>query len=131
MEAFFLENYLDKSYWNGLIKMGLSRFFILRVLYKEPLHGYLIARRIAALTRGCCSPSEGALYPVLNEFKRGGYVTCRKEKVLGRVRKVYTLTPKGKQAYQVAVESWQDTTMALLEARDELFSCEVNATGNP
>ena len=29
-----MDQYLDKTYWNGLIKMSLSRLFILRVLYE-------------------------------------------------------------------------------------------------
>ncbi len=99
--------------------MGLSRFFILRVLYTNPAHGYAIARQIASLTRDCCSPSEAAIYPVLKEFVQGGYVTFEKSKVSGRERKVYTLTDKGRQAYEVAVDAWRETTEALIEAHDE------------
>ena len=111
--------YLDSRYWNGLLKMGLSRFFILRVLYTNPAHGYAIARQIADLTQDCCSPSEAAIYPVLKEFVQGGYVTFEKTKVSGRERKVYTLTDKGRQAYEVAVEAWRETTQALTQAHAE------------
>lgn len=47
----------SRAYWNGTIKMSLSRFFILRVLHQHPMHGYEIARAVAATTRGCCSPT--------------------------------------------------------------------------
>lgn len=50
----------DTRYWSWLFKMGLSRFFILRVLYK-----------IANLTSDCCSLTEAAIYPVLKEFVQG------------------------------------------------------------
>ncbi len=113
------DQYLDPRYWNGLLKMGLSRFFILRVLYTCPAHGYAIARQIADLTRDCCSPSEAAIYPVLKDFVQGGYVTVEKSKVSGRERKVYTLTGKGRQAYEVAVDAWRETTEALIEAHEE------------
>lgn len=111
--------YLDEKYWNGLLKMALSRFFILRVLDAGPAHGYSIAKQISDLTRDCCSPSLAAIYPVLKEFTQGGYVTCQEETVSGRQRKIYSLTPKGRQAYQVAVQAWHETTGALLQARQE------------
>ncbi len=113
-----MENYLDKSYWSSLLKMGLSRFFILRVLYSGPLHCYAIAKRITQMTHGSCSPAEGALYPVLSEFMEGGYVTCTVKKVSGRQRKVYTLTKKGIQAYDAAMESWYDMTRVLVGSND-------------
>ncbi|MDZ7761158.1 MAG: PadR family transcriptional regulator [Desulfovermiculus sp.] len=111
--------YLDEKYWNGLLKMALSRFFILQVLSSGPAHGYAIANRISDLTQGCCSPSQAAIYPVLKDFMYGGYVTCQEETASGRKRKVYTLTPKGRQAFQVAVEAWRETTRALTRARVE------------
>lgn len=114
-----MDQYLDTRYWNGLLKMGLSRFFILRVLYTNPSHGYAIAKQIATLTRDCCSPSEAAIYPVLKEFVQGGYVSLEKTAVSGRERKVYTLTDKGRQAYDVAVEAWRETTRALTQVHAE------------
>lgn len=122
-----LDSYLDKVYWNGLLKIGLSRFFILRVLYTAPLHGYAIAKKISDLTTGCCSPTEGSLYPVLNEFLAGGYVTQAEETVQGRCRKVYTLTLKGKEAYKAAMEAWEEATRALVEAREEFLVQEVGS----
>ncbi|MCA1743209.1 MAG: PadR family transcriptional regulator [Desulfonatronovibrio sp.] len=113
------DQYLNTKYWNGLLKIGLSRFFILRVLNQNPSHGYAIARQIADFTNGCCSPSEAAIYPVLKDFVQGEYVSCHKEEFSGRIRKVYTLTDKGKKAYQVAIEAWSETTAALIKAHKD------------
>ena len=68
-------DYASRAYWAGTIKMSLSKFFILRVLHDRPLHGYDIARAVERATNGCCSPTEGTIYPVLREFEEGGYVT--------------------------------------------------------
>lgn len=103
----------SRSYWNGTIKMSLSKFFILRVLYRRPMHGYEIAREVERTTNGCCSPTEGTIYPVLSEFERGGYVTAREEMASGRRRKVYTLTDKGREAFKVAVAAWMEVTRCL------------------
>ena len=108
-------DYASRAYWAGTIKMGLSKFFILRVLHDRPMHGYDIARTVERTTNGCCSPTEGTIYPVLREFEEGGYVTAEAEVVSGRQRKTYTLTDKGREAFRVAVEAWMEVTRALLE----------------
>lgn len=109
-------DYTSRKYWNGIIKMSLSKFFILRVLYTQRMHGYEIARTVATITEGCCTPTEGTIYPVLQEFAQGGYVTATTEIVNGRKRKIYTLTSKGRKAFEAAVESWQEVTGYILEA---------------
>lgn len=106
-------DYASRDYWAGTIKMGLSKFFILRVLHDGPAHGYDIARAVERTTRGCCSPTEGTIYPVLREFEAGGFVTVAEEVVQGRQRRVYALTDAGRAAFRVALDAWMDATAAL------------------
>src|SRR5918993_3816542 len=108
-------DYASRTYWTGTIKMSLSKFFILRVLHDRPMHGYDVARAVERATNGCCSPTEGTIYPVLREFEEGGYVTSETAVVSGRQRKTYTLTDKGRAAFRVAVEAWMEVTQAVLE----------------
>jgi DNA-binding PadR family transcriptional regulator len=110
-------DYTSRAYWASTIKMSLSKFFILRVLHDRPLHGYDVARAVERATNGCCSPTEGTIYPVLRELEEGGYVTSATEVVSGRQRRTYTLTDKGREAFRVAVEAWMDVTRALVETR--------------
>lgn len=119
-------DFTDRAYWAGTIKMALSRFFVLRVLHDGPTHGYDIARAVARTTNGCCSPSEGALYPTLREFEDGGYVTSETEIVSGRERRVYTLTEKGREAARVGLVAWLEATEALLKTQrtDQDEACE-------
>ncbi len=106
-------DYASRDYWAGTIKMGLSKFFILRVLHEGPMHGYDIARAVERTTGGCCSPTEGTIYPVLREFEAGGFVTATEEVVQGRQRRVYALTEAGRAAFRVALEAWMEATAAL------------------
>jgi PadR family transcriptional regulator PadR len=108
-------DYASRAYWAGTIKMSLSKFFILRVLHDRPMHGYDLARAVERTTNGCCSPTEGTIYPVLREFEEGGYLTSEAEVVSGRQRKTYSLTDKGREAFRVAVEAWMEITTALVE----------------
>jgi PadR family transcriptional regulator PadR len=106
-------DYGSRTYWAGTIKMGLSKFFILRVLHDGPMHGYDIARTVARVTGGCCSPTEGTIYPVLREFEAGGFVTVEEEVVQGRQRRVYALTEQGRAGFRVALDAWMEATAAL------------------
>jgi PadR family transcriptional regulator PadR len=110
-------DYSDTSYWRGTIKMSLSKFFVLSVLHRKPMHGYEVVQAVEKSTNGCCSPSEGTVYPVLNEFEAGGYLTSTSEVVQGRSRKVYALTDKGRHAFQVAVDAWLEATDCIVESR--------------
>lgn len=103
-------DYTDRAYWQGTIKMSLSKFFVLCVLQHKDMHGYEVVQAVARTTNGCCSPSEGTVYPVLNEFEAGGYLTCRSDVVQGRTRKVYAVTDKGREAFRVACEAWLEVT---------------------
>lgn len=106
-------DYGAREYWAGTIKMGLSKFFILRVLHDGPAHGYDLARAVERTTRGCCSPTEGTIYPVLREFAAGGFVTVTETVVQGRTRRVYALTEEGRAAFRVALDAWLEATAAL------------------
>lgn len=106
----------SREYWSGTIKMSLSRFFMLCVLHQRPMHGYDIARAVARTSNGCCSPTEGTIYPALHEFESGRYVTSTTETVSGRARRVYALTQEGREAFKVAVEAWMDVTRCLIES---------------
>lgn len=53
---------------------------------------------------------------MLREFEEGGYVYSVVEVVNGRERKVYNLTPKGRRAFEVAVEAWEEVTGYITEA---------------
>jgi DNA-binding PadR family transcriptional regulator len=106
----------EAKYWEMLIKRGLSRFFMLCVLNKKSLHGYYIAEQIENCSCRCCAPTPGTVYPVLKEMIKDKYVKMNKKVVSGRIRKIYTLTERGKEAYKVAVKTWDRILPGLIEA---------------
>jgi len=109
-------DYASEEYWAYLIKMSLSRFFILHVLHQKPVHGYEITKRVSALTNDCCAPTEGSLYPLLREFAEAGVVAVDVQQVSGRERKVYTLTPLGRQAYETGSRAWAEVAKYIMDA---------------
>ena len=57
--------------------------------------GYKIKKQVKALFH--VKLRHGALYPLLNNLERKGFLTSQKQKQGGRTRKVYMITRKGKQ----------------------------------
>ncbi|TCZ57317.1 PadR family transcriptional regulator [Roseicella aquatilis] len=123
-------DYASRDYWAGTIKMGLSKFFILRVLHDGPMHGYDVARAVERVTGGCCSPTEGTIYPVLREFEAGGFVTAAAEVVQGRQRRVYALTEAGRAAFRTALGAWMEATVALQDT-SRAFAASDRARRQP
>lgn len=97
--------------------MSLSKFFVLSVLHHKSMHGYEVVQAVETTTNGCCSPTEGTVYPMLNEFEAGGYLSAHSEIVQGRKRKVYALTDKGREAFQTAVEAWLEATDCIMAGK--------------
>ena len=109
-------DFTKKDYWTSLVKMSLSRYFVLFALSQNPMHGYDISKWIGEATKGCCHPTEGSLYPMLKEFEKGNYVTSEVISVSGRERKVYTLTEKGFLTFETAKEVWGHTAELIFDS---------------
>jgi DNA-binding PadR family transcriptional regulator len=108
----------DLNYWKSLINTGLTKLLVLKVLSVSPNHGYGILKELQAITSGCCVPTFGSIYPVLKELTQYGYAVVADGKQLkgAQKRRIYTLTPSGVEAYEVAVEAWRSTIPYIYKA---------------
>lgn len=84
----------DKDLYGGLI-----RLHILHHASEEPIFGAGIAQE---LRRHGYDISPGTLYPMLHAMEAKGYLTSRQELFEQRVRRLYEITPAGRQALQAA-----------------------------
>lgn len=98
----------SKEFWKHQINLGLSRFFLLMVLRRSPRHAYAAVQELSSMTSGCCTPTLATVYPLLAQMERDGYLESRPDFTGARKRRVYRLTPRGKQAYQAAVAAWAE-----------------------
>ncbi|MEK9156126.1 MAG: PadR family transcriptional regulator [Patescibacteria group bacterium] len=107
----------SEGYWRKLINQGLIRFFLLKVLYKDKeSYGYKIVKRVEELSEGTCRPTESTIYPALDQLLKGRYLNVLELSVGARVRKVYSLTEKGRGAYRAAAKSYGEIIPLLREA---------------
>jgi DNA-binding PadR family transcriptional regulator len=57
--------------------------------------GYRIKKQVEAMFG--VKLRHGTLYPMLNALEQKGFLTSKKQQKVGRTRRVYTMTRKGKQ----------------------------------
>lgn len=85
----------------------------LGLLQKESLHGYRLKQQLELFMSGCISVNYGAIYPLLKRLEERGLieVCLEDEGSSGNARKIYTITPKGKEQWKKKMlehphESW-------------------------
>jgi PadR family transcriptional regulator, regulatory protein PadR len=76
------------------ITKNLLDIQLLRLIESEPIWGYKIKKTFEADSG--ITLRHGALYPTLNCLEQEGFLASQKQQHNGRVRKVYTVTEKGK-----------------------------------
>ena len=92
---------------DGTLKKGTAELLILAQLEKKPSHGYEIAQRIEARSRGAVSFHVASLYPILYRLERRGLIAGRwVEKPGQRRRRYYTLTASGRKVLAEQRKNW-------------------------
>jgi PadR family transcriptional regulator, regulatory protein PadR len=90
---------------------GAVELHILAHASEQDLHGAWMS---AELARHGYAISPGTLYPTLHRMETEGLLHSRRAIVEGRMRRLYTATPKGRQALDEA-------RRALRELADEIL----------
>lgn len=90
-------------------KAGFLKLTLLKLVSNGPMHGYALMKEIERLTDEEWKPSPGSIYPALQELVQDGLVTCTPR---GR-RKIYEITPLGKETLEVALRHAEDAIKRL------------------
>lgn len=88
-----MEENLKKEIVQHIIK-NLLDIQILRLINKQPTWGYKIKKEIETISG--LKIRHGALYPLLQKLEDKGLITSQKQQLGKRIRKIYTITEKGK-----------------------------------
>ena len=76
------------------ILLGFMRVHILHHAAHEGIYGVEMIEELA--THGY-TISPGTLYPILHDMKHKELLTVHQKNVDGKIRKIYSITPKGRQ----------------------------------
>ena len=93
---------------------------VLRVLSKQPLHGYAIAQRIHLLSAEELRVEEGSLYPALQKLLIKGWVkSAWRESESGRQVREYRITASGRKQLEAEMAEYRRMANAIGVLLDE------------
>jgi len=89
---------------------------VLRVLVRQPLHGYAIAQRIHQISSDALHVEEGALYPALHRLEvRGWLLSTWGTSENNRRAKFYRLSTLGRRELDVEAGYWRRGASAVTQ----------------
>ena len=93
---------------------GTLDLLVLKTLALEPMHGWGIAQRIEARSRGLLGVSQGSLYLALQRLEKKGWIGADwRTTDNNRRARYYRLTAKGTRALGQETESWRQYVAAV------------------
>ena len=84
------------------MKRGLLENCVLSALCRGESYGYKIIKDLS----GCVAVSESTLYPILRRLEGAGCLTVFSAEHNGRLRKMYCITPKGREQIREFLADW-------------------------
>jgi PadR family transcriptional regulator, regulatory protein PadR len=99
---------------------GMLMMLVLRVLTRQPLHGYAIAQRIHQVSADELRVEEGSLYPALQKLLVKGWVKAAwRESESGRQVREYRITASGRRQLEAEMAEYRRTASAIGLLLDE------------
>ena len=93
---------------------------VLRILARQPLHGYAIAQRIHQLSAEELRVEEGSLYPALQKLLVKGWVKAAwRASESGRQVREYRITPGGRRQLDAEMAEYRRMSSAIGLLLDE------------
>ena len=93
---------------------GALDLLILKIVAREPMHGWAIAQRIRQISNEALQVGQSALYPALHKLELAGWITAEwKTSELGRRAKFYSLTRAGRRRLEQETEHWRRLSSAI------------------
>jgi PadR family transcriptional regulator, regulatory protein PadR len=96
------------------IPQGTLELMILTILAREPLHGYGVSQKLAALSREEFQVNPGSLFPTLYRLEQDGKLKAEwSASENNRQAKYYRLTAAGRKQLDKHRERWDRVTIAI------------------
>jgi DNA-binding PadR family transcriptional regulator len=92
-----------------------ATFYVMLSMAAERRHGYAILKDVKALSQGRIVLSTGTLYGALSRLLDAGLIECVEEEdaaEVGRPRKFYCLTHRGRRTMEAEVKRMSDLLAA-------------------
>jgi PadR family transcriptional regulator, regulatory protein PadR len=93
---------------------GTLDLLVLKIVAREPMHGYGVVQRIQQVSDDALRVEEGSLYPALHRMEQADWITSEwKVTESGRRAKYYKLTATGRRQLAQEEKNWSRVTGAV------------------
>ena len=93
---------------------GTLDLLILKILARQPLHGYGVMQRLGELTGGVFQVTPGSLFPSLQRLEESGWVTGSwGTSENNRRARFYAITKQGRKQLAREEKQWDAITIAI------------------
>ena len=92
---------------------GHLDLLLLAILAEGPAHGYAIIESLRVKSNGTFDLPEGTIYPALHRLERQGLLGSHWLEDSGRRKRIYSLTPQGRQALAQRQDEWKKFSTAV------------------
>jgi len=92
---------------------GVPELLILRLLDRQPMHGYDLVQAIREGSGMKLDFGEGSIYPVLHRMEEQKLLSSKKELAAGRNRIIYRLTKAGENKLVSSHAAWKEVIEAV------------------
>lgn len=99
---------VDKALMTGSLSM-----LLLQLLSEKDMYGYEIIETLEMRSNNVFSMKAGTLYPLLHGLESKGFLKSYESEMMGKIRKYYKITNKGKKELDFRKESWNEYTSAV------------------
>jgi len=96
------------------VPQGTLDLLVLRVIAREPMHGWGLMKRLSSLTDDVFQVTPGAIFPALQRIEENGWVSGEwgiSEN--NRKARFYTITRAGRRQLRKAEEHWSAISLAV------------------
>ncbi len=95
-------------YSKELLKGTLTAIILKLLAEHDRMYGYQIAQKVKELSDNKILIKEGSLYPALHKLREDGLVSIETVNIGKRIRRYYSLTPKGEKEKAEKVSEIED-----------------------
>lgn len=113
---------IDKGFMPGSLPLML-----LKLLDEQDMYGYQMIETLASRSDKTFSLKAGTLYPLMHDLeKRSAVKSYEKTAETGRVRKYYSITPKGKSLLNEKKAEWKSFINSVNAVLEGGQACAAN-----
>lgn len=99
---------VEKSLISGSMTM-----LLLKLLSEKDMYGYEMIETLRQKSKNVFELKAGTLYPLLHSMEEKGLLTVYEQYVLGKTRKYYSVTEKGRTVLEKKTEEWKEYAQAV------------------